>query len=189
MVATRREVCTYADLERLPSNVVGELIHGTLYASPRLAERHAKASTVLTGELYSPFQRGRGGPGGWIFYDEPELHFGDDVLVPDIAGWRIARAPEDGIVAFETAPDWLCEVLSPSTAKLDRTVKLAVYARERVPFVWLVDPVQRTLEVFRLEGERYSLAQTASDDAQVRAQPFEELELDLVSLWTGRPRE
>ncbi|HEY4241968.1 MAG TPA: Uma2 family endonuclease [Kofleriaceae bacterium] len=186
MVAPRLETSTYADLERLPDNVVGELIHGALYASPRPAEPHAAASTVLGEELGPPFRRGRGGPGGWVFYDEPELHLGGDVLVPDMAGWRVERAPARGVTAFETAPDWVCEVLSPSTARLDRTVKRDVYARERVPFVWFIDPIEEVLEVFQLEGSRYALAQSAGGDAKIRARPFEELELELVFLWTGR---
>ena len=189
MVATRREVYTYADLERLPDNVVGELIHGMLYASPRPADPHTVASTVLGEELGPPFRKGRGGPGGWVFFDEPELHFGSDVLVPDLAGGRIERAPARGVPFYETAPDWVCEVLSPSTSRLDRTVKRDVYARERVPFVWFIDPVEQVLEVHELRGESYSVVQSAGGDALIRARPFEAIELDLVLLWTGRPRE
>ncbi|HEY4241931.1 MAG TPA: Uma2 family endonuclease [Kofleriaceae bacterium] len=183
-----RDIQTYADLKALPPNVVGELIDGTLYTSPRPAERHAMASSVLGAELMPPLQLRRGGPGGWVFYDEPELHFGDDALVPDLAGWRDERAPTPGVTAFEEPPDWVCEVLSPSTAKLDRMVRLRVYAREGVRFVWLVDPIAQTVELLELDGELYRVVQLANGDARIRGQPFEEVELDLVSMWTGKSR-
>lgn len=179
-----RKPATYADLEALPENVVGELIAGVLYASPRPAAPHTVAASRLGGELMGPFERGRGGPGGWILLDEPELHLGEDVLVPDLAGWRLERMPSPPrTAAFTLAPDWVCEVLSPSTRALDRAVKLPVFAREGVRHVWLVDPEARTLEVFRLEGGRYTLLVTHSGLAHVRAEPFEAFELELPFLW------
>lgn len=179
-----RRPATYADLEALPANVVGELIAGELYASPRPAAPHTVAASRLGGELIGPFDRGRGGPGGWILLYEPELHLGEDVLVPDFCGWRRERMPQPPrTAAFTLAPDWVCEVLSPSTRALDRSVKLPVYAREGVRHVWLVDPEARTLEVFRLEGARYSLVVTHSGPVHVRAEPFEALELELPFLW------
>ena len=117
---------------------------------------------------------------------EPEFHFGEDVLVPDLAGWRHERMPRiPRVPFFEIAPDWLCEVLSPSTASLDRSRKLRVYARERVGHVWLLDPLDRTLEVFRLNGEGQYVLLTVfgPDDARVRAEPFDAIELDLSRLW------
>lgn len=127
---------TRADLDALPPNVVGEIVSGVLHASPRPGSPHAVAASAIGEELGPPFKRGRGGPGGWVILDEPELHFADDVLVPDLAGWRRERMPEVPIVsAFELAPDWVCEVLSKSTAVLDRSEKLPVYARERVAHV------------------------------------------------------
>ncbi|HYO70750.1 MAG TPA: Uma2 family endonuclease, partial [Archangium sp.] len=146
-----RKPATYADLEALPANMVGELIAGELYASPRPATPHVVAASRLGGELIGPFDRGRGGPGGWLLLDEPELHFGEDVLVPDLCGWRRERMPRPPRTAAITlAPDWVCEVLSPSTRALDRAVKLPVFAREGVRNVWLVDAEARTLEVLRL---------------------------------------
>jgi|SRR6218665_862992 len=180
----KRTPATYADLEALPSSVVGELIAGVLYASPRPASPHAVAASCLGGELMGPFHRGRGGPGGWVILDEPELHYEDDVLVPDMAGWRRERMPRvPHVVGFTLAPDWVCEVLSPSTRTLDRTVKLPVYAREGVRHVWLLDPVARLLEVFRLEGMHYSLRETHSGAGPVHVEPFEALALDLAYLW------
>jgi Uma2 family endonuclease len=175
---------TYADLAALPPHVVGEIIAGILYANPRPAIPHAAAATVLGEELGPPFHRGRGGPGGWVFLYEPELHFGDDVLVPDVAGWRRERMQELPRSAFITvAPDWLCEVLSPSTEALDRGEKLPVYARERVTHVWLVDPLVKTLEIFRLDGATYRLLATYCDDTLVRGEPFDAIELELSALW------
>lgn len=175
---------TYGDIDALPANMVGEIVQGTLYATPRPAALHARAASTLGEELGPPFNRGRGGPGGWIILDEPELHFGDEVVVPDLAGWRRQRMPELPQVAFFTlAPDWLCEVLSPSTAALDRGKKLPLYARVNVAHVWLVDPIAKTLEVLRLDGATYRLIATESGDTKVRAEPFEAIELELGALW------
>lgn len=184
MGGRQQRKATYADLEALPPHVVGELIDGTLYASPRPALPHAFAAGELFGELRGPFGRGQGGPGGWQLLIEPELHFTEDVLVPDIAGWRRERMPQVPDAAAATlAPDWLCEVLSPSTRNLDRKAKLPVYAREGVRHVWLVDPNARTLEVFRLEGTHYVPMTPHSGPVRVRAEPFEAFELQLALLW------
>ena len=175
---------TYEDLVAVPAHLVAELINGALVTNPRPASRHARASSSLGGELYGPFDRGKGGPGGWIILDEPELHLHGDVVVPDLAGWRRERMPElPDATAFELAPDWICEVLSPSTAATDRAEKMPIYARERVSDVWLVDPITRTLEAFNLDGSRWSLIGTWRDDARVRVEPFTELELELACLW------
>ncbi|MGE6763087.1 Uma2 family endonuclease [Corallococcus interemptor] len=179
-----RKPATYADLEALPPNLVGEIVNGELYATPPLATRQASAAMHLAGELHNPFGRGRGGPGGWLFLFKPELHLGQDVLVPDIAGWRRERMPKvPDVVGIQMAPDWLCEVLSPSTSRLDRVRKLPIYAREGVKHVWLVDPLQRTLEVFRLEGGHYLLLGTYEEAETVHAEPFEALPLELKVLW------
>ena len=179
-----RRPATYEDLEALPPHQVGEIIAGELYASPRPATPHALAASSLGGELIRPFQRGRGGPGGWLILDEPELHLGADVLVPDLAGWRRERMPQmPRAPALTLAPDWLCEVLSPSTEERDRAAKLPVYARAGVRHVWLVDPDVRTLELFRLEDARYVLLNTWAGEVSVRAEPFEAIELTLNVLW------
>ena len=175
---------TYADIEALPPNLVGEIVRGVLYASPRPASPHAAAASAVGEELGPPFKRGRGGPGGWLILDEPELHLSSDILVPDLAGWRRERLPRVGDEAyFELRPDWVCEVLSPSTEKQDRTAKLSIYAREDVPNAWLVNPVQRTLEVLRLTSEGWLTLAVHHDDQRVRAEPFDAVELDLGVLW------
>ncbi|NMO17258.1 Uma2 family endonuclease [Pyxidicoccus fallax] len=179
-----RKRATYAELEALPDNVVGEIVDGVLYASPRPAGPHMNAYSRLGYELMGPFTKGKDGPGGWIIGDEPEVHLAEDVLVPDVAGWRRERMPEPYRTPFTTlAPDWLCEILSPSTKTLDRKAKLPVYAREGVRHVWLMDPVARTLEVLRLEGAQYTLVATHVGSTPVRAEPFEAIELDLPFIW------
>jgi len=175
---------TYSDLLALPEHVVGEIIDGELIVSPRPAPRHAVATSVLGGELNPPYHGGRGGPGGWWILFEPELHFRDDVLVPDLAGWRRTRLPAVPDEAYFTlAPDWICEVLSPGTARLDRQRKLAVYAREGVAHAWLLDPIERTLEVLRLEGRQWTIIAVHAGDEEVRAEPFEATSLPLARLW------
>lgn len=182
-----KKPATYADLEALPPNVVGEIIAGELHATPRPAMPHAIASSRLGVVLGGPFDLGSGGPGGWLIVDEPELHLGEDVLVPDLAGWRRERLPREALTAASVtlAPDWLCEVLSPSTEATDRAAKMDISAREGIRHVWLLDPAVRTLEVFRLEGMRYSLLGTHTGEATVRAEPFEVLALQLRVLWEG----
>jgi Uma2 family endonuclease len=184
MTKALKKDATYADLEAVPENFVAEIIGGDLYAFPRPATPHAHVTSVLGGELSGPFHRGRHGPGGWLLLDEPELHFGADVLVPDMAGWRRERLPTLAAVPYLTlAPDWLCEVLSPSTETIDRVKKLAIYAREGVEHVWLIDPLIQTLEVLRLVQQRWSLLATYEGRANARVQPFEAIELELGALW------
>jgi Uma2 family endonuclease len=180
----RRRPATYADLLAVPDHVVAEILDGELHVSPRPAPRHASASSGVGGALHGPFDRGRGGPGGWRILDEPELHHERDVLVPDLAGWRRERLPALPEEAFfALAPDWVCEVLSPSTAAMDRVTKLTIYAREHVSHAWLIDPIARTLEVLHLDEGRWTILQTAADRDVVRAQPFDALELDLTLFW------
>jgi Uma2 family endonuclease len=190
--AERIRRATYADLEAAPPHKVAELIAGTLHLMPRPAPRHARASSRLGIEIGGPFDRGKGGPGGWVILDEPELHFPDptaegeiDALVPDLAGWRLERMPELPETAyFELAPDWICEVLSESTEKVDREEKMPLYAREGVRHAWLVDPIAQTLEVFILGVDRrWTHMATHRDNALVRAAPFDAIALDLAVLW------
>lgn len=166
--------------------MVAEVIDGELHLSPRPAKPHAAAAAALGEELGPPFKRGRGGPGGWIILDEPELHLGSDIVVPDLGGWRRERMPAlvDDAPYFTLAPDWVAEVLSPRTAKTDRTDKLRIYARSGVGWLWFVDPLARTLEVLRRDPEGLWTVRAAfRDDARVRAEPFDAIELDLAILW------
>jgi Uma2 family endonuclease len=174
---------TSADLEAVPPHQVAELVDGELYVSPRPAIPHAVATAELFGELTGPFVRGRGGPGGWVLLFEPELHLGEDVLVPNLAGWRRERMPViPDVVGFTLVPDWVCEVLSPTTAKLDRE-KLRVYAREGVRHLWLVEPIEQVLEVYGLNGSRWDRLGTHTGQERVHAEPFTPLLLELGLLW------
>jgi Uma2 family endonuclease len=172
---------TYADLRDVPEHFVAEMFDGELYATPRPAMPHAHASSVVVQKLGS-FHRS--GPGGWLIVFEPELHFGDDVLVPDIAGWRRERLPTLPAVPYMTlAPDWVCEVLSPSTERIDRGKKLQRYARKSVAHVWLLDPGQQSLEVLALDDGRWVSQGRYEGVTLVRAAPFDSLELELGALW------
>jgi len=175
---------TYDDIVALPPHVTGQVIDGELYTSPRPAGDHAVFTSALGMEIGTPYMRGRGGPGGWWIIDEPELHFAEDVVVPDLAGWRRERLPDYPTGPWiSLSPDWVCETLSPSTAFVDRARKMAVYAREGVPNLWLADPRLRTLEVYALESGRWVLNATHSGDAVVRIAPFDGVELALGTLW------
>jgi Uma2 family endonuclease len=179
-----RAPATYQDVLDAPPNMVAELIEGALHLHPRPAARHNRASSRLGTRLDGPFDSGEGGPGGWIILDEPEMHLGPDVLVPDIAGWRRERMPVIPDVAWlELAPDWVCEVISPSTRSLVLGAKRRLYARNQVNHLWLVDPDARTLEAFALEGDRWSLLDTLTGDATVRLPPFEAVAFALAALW------
>lgn len=181
--AAKRQA-TYEDLLAVPDHLVAEILDGELVTSPRPASEHAQAASELGSELKPPFQKGKGGPGGWVILFEPELHLGGHALVPDLAGWRRERMPEmPHVPAFELAPDWICEVLSPSTVARDRVRKMPIYASQGVRHVWLVDANAQTLEVFRLDGEGWRLVGTWEGDARVRAEPFEAVELELGGLW------
>ena len=152
--------------------------------NPRPAAPHALAASALEMDLGPAFQFGRGGPGGWWIIVEPELHLRDDILVPDLAGWRRARMPSYPETAYFTlAPDWVCEVLSPSTRKLDLKAKRPVYAREGVRHLWLVDPAERTLEAFELTAGEWARIATAADNEPVRIAPFEAVSFSLADLW------
>ena len=164
---------------------MAEIVNGELHASPRPAPAHAIAGASLTVAIGGPYFHGHGGPGGWWILGEPELHLGPDVLVPDLAGWRKARMPQRPSTAFfPLAPDWVCEVISPSTARLDRAKKLGIYAREGVAHAWLIDPLAQTLEALQLERGRWVLLGTHVGDEVVRVEPFAEIDLELALLWS-----
>jgi len=181
----KKRRATYEDVLAAPPEKVAEVVDGELHLFPRPAKPHAAASAALGEELGPPFKRGRGGPGGWILLDEPELHLVDDILVPDLGGWRRERMPvmSTELPYFDLPPDWVCEVLSDATRKLDRAKKVPIYARSGVKNVWLVDPIARTLEVLRLDREKYVIVAVHADDAKVRAEPFDAIELDMAILW------
>lgn len=176
---------TYQDVLDAPPNMVAEVIGGALYTHPRPAMPHARASSGLGVKLGDPFDYGRGGPGGWWILDEPELHLGEHIVVPDLAGWRRQRMPVFPHTAYcELAPDWACEVLSPATRALDRGEKQKIYARKRVSHLWFVDPDAQTLEAFELRDSRWILLKKLVGDTPVSLPPFDSISFPLGDLWT-----
>jgi Uma2 family endonuclease len=176
----------YAQLAALPEHVTGEIIDGRLYTQPRPSGRHAVAQRGLGFVLSGPFDFGRGGPGGWWIMPEPEIHFvlDQEVVVPDLAGWRRERMPQvPDDHRFLASPDWVCEILSPATLRKDRVIKLPLYARHRVAHAWLIDPLARTLEAFELRAGVWALIATLSENDPVRVPPFDALEFCLADLW------
>jgi Uma2 family endonuclease len=188
MTQVEKRRATYADLEAVPDHLVAEIIFGSLETHPRPSPQHATASLALGSELAGPFQKGIGGPGGWIFMTEPELHLGPHVVVPDLAGWRRERMPAMPKTAFvDGAPDWVCELLSPGTEKLDRGPKRRIYASFKVGHLWHLDPVAKLLEVFALRDGQWVLFESFADGDLVRAPPFEAAEFAIASLWPLDP--
>jgi Uma2 family endonuclease len=175
---------TYEDVLAAPDHKVAEILAGELHVRPRPTPPRALAAVAVAGELWGPFHAGRGGPGGWWILPEPELHLGTDVAVPDVAGWRRARLsalPETA--HFELAPDWICEGISASAEASDRSIKMKMYHREGVGHAWLVNPLSRTLEVYRRSSDGWLLLATHADEVVARAEPFGAVELHLAAWW------
>jgi Uma2 family endonuclease len=187
MARAARYRSLYEAIGALPEGVTGELIDGQLHTQPRPAGTHALATANLAAELIVPYSRGRSGPGGWWILLEPELHLVRDaeILVPDLAGWRRERMPEvPADQRFEVVPDWICEVLSPSTRSRDREIKMPVYARYGVRYAWLIDPDTRTLEVYALEQGGWRQSGTYGERDHIEAAPFELARFAVAALWS-----
>jgi Uma2 family endonuclease len=174
----------YDDLFDLPENMTGEIVNGELIVTPRPSRKHLYAGSTLGDEIGPPYRSGRGGPGGWVILDGPEISFGENILVPDLAGWKKERFPiEEPHNWISVVPDWVCEILSPSTAQVDRTEKMPIYAQHGVLHAWLIDPILKTLEVFRFEPGGWVVLGVYAKSAKVHAEPFSEIELDIGILW------
>ena len=184
MVDSNRRRARYRDVVGAPEWFVAEIIDGELYLMPRPAFPHARGITSLSALLQFPFDFGIDGPGGWVFIMEPEIHLGRNVVVPDIAAWRRDRMPDLTAKFTTLAPAWLCEGLSKSTTKHDRTRKLPLYAKSGVEFAWLISATEWTLEVYGLVDRKYELVQMFRDHDVIRAQPFEEVELRIDRIAT-----
>ncbi len=181
-----KKFATYSDILALPEHLIGEIINGELIVMPRPGPRHARSTSILGDELTGPFDRGRdNGPGGWWILDEPEIHLGSNVLVPDLAGWRREIVPKlpTNKAYFEIAPQWVCEVLSKKTASIDRVKKLPIYAKAKVDHVWLINPDQKTLEIYLREDQKWMLLNSFGGDDLIRAAPFDAIEIHLGDLW------
>ena len=182
---------TLADLEKLPPTWRGEIIDGTLYAFPRPRAPHANVEGLVTADLKNPFQRGRGGPGGWWILPEPGIELPRaSEFSPDIAGWRKERLPKlPKKKAITVVPDWICEVLWRSTQSYDQIVKRRFYAEVGVGYIWYIDPNNRFLEVSRLVDGKWLQLGVYGPDEKVRPEPFELVEIDLAEWWEGTDEE
>jgi Uma2 family endonuclease len=180
-----KKKATYEDLFNIPENMTGEIIDGELIVSPRPSRKHGYSATALGASVISPYQFGQGGgPGGWIILVEPEIGLGSDILVPDLAGWRRERFPvEEPHNWISVAPDWVCEILSPNTFRRDKVLKMPLYARNGIQYFWLIDPIAKTLDTFRLEAGRWIVSGIYAENDKVRTEPFPEVEIDLNLLW------
>lgn len=180
-----RKAPTLADLEALPPGVKGEIIDGVLYTMTRPRGPHQHVASGITSDVRGPFDRGRGGPGGWWILPEPGVELpGSPEVAPDIAGWRRERLtalPEDEPIRL--VPDWTCEILSPSTRRHDLLVKKPFYARAGVPHHWLVDLAARTVTAYKLEAGRWVELGVFGDEREARIEPFDAVPLDVASWW------
>jgi Uma2 family endonuclease len=171
---------TLADLLAIPEpERFHELIEGVLVDKDAASGKHGEAQLSLA-ILLRPFRRGGagGGPGGWIFATEVEVRFdAENVLRPDVVGWRRERLPElPAEVPITVIPDWICEVLSTNRAN-DLVPKKRIYHRHQVANYWVIDPDAEMLTVYRHAPEGYLEALVAVRGETVRAEPFEAREL------------
>ena len=184
MAEPAKRKAVYEDLYGIPENMTAEILNGELVVTPRPSRSHVSTTSSLGYKLGPSYQLGQGGPGGWIILIEAEIAFGEDILVPDLAGWKVERFPEEEAHNWiSVVPDWICEVLSPSTLRRDKAVKMPIYARYGVSFFWLIDPDAKTLDVFRLQDGLWVVSGLYVEDDKVRAEPFPEVEIDLTDLW------
>ncbi len=185
MTEPAKKKAVYQDLFSIPDNMRGEIVNGELIVTPRPSRKHSVVVSRLGYEVGPPYDLGRGGgPGGWIILSEPEVSLGENILVPDMAGWKKERFPVDEPHNWiSVAPHWICEVLSPGTAQVDRAEKMPLYARHGVSYAWLLDPIVKTLEVFRLENGKWLVVGVYAGSARVSAEPFEQIELNLGLFW------
>ena len=177
----------YEQLAALPEGLTGEILNGQLHTQPRPTGRHGRVAVGLDRRIGRGYDDGDDGPGGWWIFIEPELHLVRDleVAVPDLAGWRrehMPDIPQDH--RFEVVPDWICEILSPSTASKDRAIKMPLYAHHGVAFAWIIDPAARMLEAYERDGDEWRLIAEGVDNDLVSIRPFDALALELRHLWS-----
>lgn len=185
MATPAKRNATYEDLLAVPAHLTAEIIFGDLVTHPKPAPPRANAQFSLGGELSGPFQKGRGGPGGWWFLTEPELHLGPHVLAPDVAGWRQERMQHmPQAASFVTlAPDWACEIISPETERTDRGPKRRIYATYGVSHLWHLNPVAKYVEAYSLRDGHWLHIETFDGDAECRIPPFDAIAITLNDLW------
>lgn len=176
---------TLADLDALPPGVVGEIIDGVLYTMTKPRMRHQRTMLKIGGGVAAPFDDGIGGPGGWWIIPEPGIELPDTPeIAPDVAGWRRDRMPEMPIdEPIRIVPDWVCEILSPTTRRHDLLVKLPYYAKVGVAYHWLVDLEGRTVTAQRLDSGRWTTLGVYCDETDARIEPFDVVPLHVASWW------
>jgi Uma2 family endonuclease len=193
MASLAPKLATYDDLLGLQEDVRAEVIAGQILVAPSPLPRHSRAQRVLGRFVGGPYDDddGRGGPGGWWIFIEVDVQLGShDIVRPDLAGWRRTRLPHPGAMRpIDVAPDWVCEVISPSAAARDRVIKRDLYARHRIPHYWLVDPEARTLEALELTGDRWVEIGAWDETASARIAPFADVELEVGRLFLPREAE
>jgi len=188
MEPIKKQRATYQDVLDAPEHVVAEVIGGELRLSPRPGGAATAVASTLSNKLGTPFMDGSGGPGGWLIFFEPELHLSEEIVVPDLAGWRCERLPRAPEGAFFTVvPDWVCEVLSKSTERMDRLEKMRLYASFGVQYAWLIHPLRRTIETFRLSNGAWLASGVYNEPDRARIEPFGAIELHVASLWAHAP--
>ena len=182
---TSKDNILYKTLYSIPEHMLGQVIGNETIAMPRPSPQHANVVSGIGFEIGPAYRLGRGGPGGWIILDEPEICLGQNILVPDLAGWtkeKLSKFPKTNFITV--APDWICEVLSPRTFKIDRIKKMPIYAQFEVSFLWLIDPIEEIFEIFKLNGDKWTLLAGFAGNDKIRAEPFIEVEIDLANLWS-----
>ncbi len=189
MSESAKRLATYDDLLALPDDVRGQVVAGEVIVSPSPTPLHQSVLAEIYSELRGPFQRGRGGPGGWWLIPDVDVRFGPhDIFRPDISGWRRESVPEFPMKRpVIQRPDWVCEGLSPRTAVVDQGIKRNVYASAGVPWYWLVEPANRSLTVLRLSPEGYVMEVVVGESDSAHLPPFDAIECE-VALFFPPPR-
>jgi Uma2 family endonuclease len=178
-------VPTLADLDALPAGIVGEIIEGVLYTMTKPRAPHQRTTRTIGGRVGDPFDHGRGGPGGWWILTDPGIELPNTPeIAPDVAGWRRERMPTLPVnESIRVVPEWVCEILSPTTRRHDMLRKQPYYAKVGVPFLWLVDLDARVLTTYLLEGNAWRVSGTYSDETEARIEPFDAVPLNVADWW------
>ncbi len=199
MTEPARKVYTYEDILALDEKLHAELLDGMIYIdgvplgsvvptvgmAPAQLPRHAKSQRVLGKIIGGPFDddHGDGGPGGWWIFIEVDVLLASGTVRPDLSGWRRERLPQPDVRPIATRPDWVCEIISPTSIRQDRVAKRRAYAKAGIPHYWIVDPDARTLEALELQSDRWLEVGTWSEGDVARIAPFEPVEVPVGRLF------
>ena len=183
------KLATYDDLLAVPEDIKAEVLGGELVTQPSPSLRHVRVQSGMNRFLGGPFDFDDDGPGGWYIVSEVDVRLGEhDIVRPDVVGWRRERLDARiDATPIDVVPDWICEVLSPSSTRRDRLVKFQLYARHGVPHYWLIDPIARLLEAYALDGGQWKSIGVHDDTAHARIAPFDAIELPVGRLFLPAP--